>query len=240
MLTCQTEDDSDWDLHLKYQLLDVARGNRFLSRPKDDPAAVSIEEEPGSHNHSPYGKDWDIIWLGHCGSHSNPDTSRFVLKNDPTVPRESDIMYPAGSPEPAALWKEPGTRIMYKSGNGVCSWTYAVSFIGAQKLLNAMSIEPFNQGFDQGLGRLCSTGILRCTHIFPPIFGAHAPAGGANRESDITGHRAGAETREKGRTHNVLWSTRLNIKNILEGKKVEPQWDGVPELKAEMVREFMM
>jgi hypothetical protein len=207
---------------LKYQLLDVARGNRFLSRPKDDPAAVSIEEEPSSRTRSPYGADWDIIWLGHCGSHSDSDTRRFVLENDPTVPRESDIMYPAGSPEPAALWKEPGTRIMYKSGNGVCSWTYAVSFIGAQKLLNAMSIEPFNQGFDQGLGRLCSTGILRCTHIFPPIFGA------------------GTEVREKGRTHNVLWSTRLNIKNILEGKKVEPQWDGVPELKAQMTREFML
>jgi hypothetical protein len=232
---------------LKYQLLDVARGNRFLSRPKDNPSAENTEDEPqtgkdsaSSPTHSPYGANWDIIWLGHCGSHSDPDTRRFVLKNDPTVPRESDIHVPAGSPEPASLWKEPGTRIMYKSGHGVCSWTYAVSFIGAQKLVSAMSIEPFNQGFDQGLGRLCSSGILRCTHIFPPIFGAHAPAGSANRESDITGHRAGTETRERGRTHNVLWSTRLNIKNILEGKKVDAQWDGIPDLKDGMKREFIM
>jgi hypothetical protein len=246
-LTFKIEDDSDWDVHLKYQLVDIARGNRFLSLPapiadlENSPLPIDDGTPRFQATNSPYGNDWDIIWLGHCGSRANPEGRRFVLQNDPTVPLKSDLHTPAGSPEPNRVWEdEPGTRIMYRTGDGVCSWTYAVSFKGAQRLVNAMSIEPFNEGFDEGLGHLCGRGVLKCTHVYPPIFGAHAPAGAVSKESDITGDRAGDGVRLKGRTHNVLYSTRLNIKNLLAGKNVEPQYENVPKLSGPMQRSFLL
>jgi hypothetical protein len=48
------EDDMDWDVRIKSQLLQVAKGARYL--------------QPSSKmDVSPYGDDWDVLWLGHCG-----------------------------------------------------------------------------------------------------------------------------------------------------------------------------
>jgi hypothetical protein len=83
------EDDADWDVRLKAQLLSLARGTRILldlahkepafasasrSNPSDiaNHAQVSNSDSSGSSKSSalpfsPYGDGWDILWLGHCG-----------------------------------------------------------------------------------------------------------------------------------------------------------------------------
>lgn len=84
------EDDMDWDVRLKPQLERIAQGARALLSSASNP-------------NSPYGDDWDLMWLGHCGE-VFPETldenkekpaddagiqymsRKFVIENDSTVP----------------------------------------------------------------------------------------------------------------------------------------------------------
>jgi hypothetical protein len=81
------EDDIDWDIRLKSQLQTFAHAPQMLlSRPNaityPSPTDRRGGEEEKAHvnsyilksttwpagtNISPYGDDWDILWLGHCG-----------------------------------------------------------------------------------------------------------------------------------------------------------------------------
>jgi len=40
---------------------------------------------------SPYGDDWDIVWLGHCGQEINRNHSDAVRTNDETVPEVENV-----------------------------------------------------------------------------------------------------------------------------------------------------
>jgi hypothetical protein len=153
------EDDIDWDVSLKTQLRNVALGSRYLSNPNNTAPFSTSSIKP----HSPYGDDWDILWLGYCGIGISGDKRRFRILNDPTTPADGRLHTPAVGMSPKE-YAGDGTRVMFKAGGGSCSWAYAVSFKGARKLLNAMSVEPFNNGFDNGLGRLCS-GLLNCVSV---------------------------------------------------------------------------
>jgi len=64
------EDDADWDVALKEQLVQFARGSRFITNTSED-----------AFSHSPYGNDWDMLWIGHCGTWVLPDDNRrfFVI-----------------------------------------------------------------------------------------------------------------------------------------------------------------
>lgn len=50
------EDDADWDVALKMQLREFARGVRLLNGEENAPKTA------------PYGTDWDILWIGGCAS----------------------------------------------------------------------------------------------------------------------------------------------------------------------------
>jgi hypothetical protein len=52
------EDDVDWDIGLRAQMPLIAEAIRNLTTSKPAPT-IPIP--------TPYGKDWDILWLGHCG-----------------------------------------------------------------------------------------------------------------------------------------------------------------------------
>jgi len=107
------EDDADWDVALKNQLLDIARGSRFLSNQTD------------ATSHSPYGDGWDVLWLGHCGMGPHADDRRrFIIHQDPTAPAESRIRTIAGRPE-AKEWAQSGKRIVF-TGHGSCSVSWDV------------------------------------------------------------------------------------------------------------------
>lgn len=158
------EDDQDWDVALKNQLLDIARGGRFMS---NQTAATA---------HSPYGDNWDVLWLGHCGMaiHEN-NRRRFVIHQDPTTPPVHRLHTPVGAPM-NTNWEVNGTRLVF-NGFGTCSWAYAVSNIGAHKIVKAMSVDPFNSGFDNGMGEMCKKEKLNCLAAYPPVFGAYEPQG---------------------------------------------------------------
>ena len=161
------EDDVDWDVSLKTQLQDFALGSRFMTSNAPLPYKATAQ-----HPHSPYGDGWDVLNFGHCGGGQHTRSPfapaegprTFRMYNDPTTPPTNKVHTPNGSPNAKEWAKEPGTRFMYR-GWSSCSWAHAVSFRGAQKMLERMSVEPFSNSYDNGLMALCQTAILDCVHV---------------------------------------------------------------------------
>lgn len=197
------EDDMDWDIRLKSQLLEFAKGVRTISNvPLTQP------------QNSPYSDDWDILWPGHCGEVLPlDDDRRYVINNDPTVPPKEH------QPWLKALAEYPEqTRIIHKTGAPICTFAYAVSLRGAQKIMWAMAMQGSNLAYDNALAYFCRDGYLniKCVSVQPMMFMHHRPAGPVNKDSDIQ-NGDGAVIREKGYTENIVWSARLNIEKLITG-----------------------
>lgn len=219
------EDDADWSIYIKDQLEHVATGSQYITNAPDDYVPSS-----------PYGDDWDLLWLGHCGSSfRNPPNRRYVIENDPTVPpphhRSNNNV-----PDFAAAGYDNATRAVYEAGGGLCTASYALSLRGARKILahytNTLNFAPI----DLGLHKLCAEQILgfRCVAVFPQLWGSHRQAGFVSRDSDINGKglREG-NIRKEPMTFNIVHSVRLNADRIIVNGTgaVKSQWDDMPVLK---------
>ncbi|OTA65922.1 glycosyltransferase family 25 protein [Hypoxylon sp. EC38] len=234
------EDDMDWDVRLKPQLERVAQGARAL---------LSSASKPNS----PYGDDWDLMWLGHCGEvfpellDENKEkpiddpgirymSRKFVIENDLTVPpkdKVTGLIDFKSSPE--------YTRWVHITGAPICTFAYALSARGARKVLFDLSVDHLTGPFDNALAGLCRRAVstwgtenpeeagdrgldTKCISVTPPIFFHHKAKGLVNGDSDIQTVNDG-EIREKGRTENIVWSARNNIKNMIMGTKMESQYE---------------
>ena len=208
------EDDADWDISFRDQLELVALGSQTL-----------VDTPKGSKPHSPYGDGWDLIWLGHCGSiPSAGDDRRFLMKNDPTVTPLNHRTNFGEIPDMSPY--DNSTRIMYHSAGGTCTYSYALSYHGAQKLLKWLSMDIYSGPVDFGLYEMCwnKERGFKCIGVFPQIVGDHKPAGSGSRDTDIAD--GGQNIREKGFTYNMIKSVRMNADALIDGDmdKVEPQW----------------
>ncbi|KAL8913363.1 MAG: hypothetical protein Q9171_001840 [Xanthocarpia ochracea] len=215
------EDDSDWDVSFKDQLADFATGSRYISNST-------------TLSRSPYGDDWDLLWLGHCSAQQHPsDQRRFVIENDDTVPPMAHRVNFNEVPKLNELGYDNSTRIVFRANEGVCLYSYALSYRGAQKVLRWQNnIKKFNP-IDLGMGHQCRDDPnFKCIAVFPQLVDSHKSAGRASRDSDI-GTFDPTQIRKKGYTNNIVHSTRLNIDNMINGgrdAKIEAQWDDQPQL----------
>lgn len=215
------EDDADWDVSFKDQLVDFATGSRYISGTKTKPR-------------SPYGDDWDLLWLGHCSAQQDPkDDRRFVIESDDTVPPMAHRVNFNAVPKLNDLGYGNSTRIVFRANDGVCLYAYALSYRGAQKVLRWQNkVKTFNP-IDMGIGYQCRDDPnFTCIAVFPQLVDSHKSAGRQSRDSDI-GSFDPKQMRKKGFTHNIVRSTRLNIDNLLHGGsdgKIEDQWDDLPQL----------
>ncbi|PWY78258.1 hypothetical protein BO70DRAFT_363143 [Aspergillus heteromorphus CBS 117.55] len=211
------EDDVDWDVTIKTQLQSFALAVRAL-QGTDQNATTS-----------PYGDDWDILWLGHCGVLCQTDVPFFLSPNDSTVLPPHHYLPYWRDPPPMEI--PPHTRMACAVGDGVCSIVYAVSYHAAQKILSALSVNPadlqekidIGAQFDVSLGRMCGNGYLRCFAAFPSITGGYQPAGPWNKASDI--HDENQDVHPAS-SNGVMYSTMLNINRLLGGEdNVVSTWD---------------
>ncbi len=152
------EDDMDWDVRLKIQLQTIADGTRKLQyRSSTTPPT------------SPYGDDWDLLWLGHCGevfpehleeNMSKAPTSldflsistKHTINPDTTVPPPSQVR---GFQNYTA---NPYTRWVHVTGAPICTFAYALSLEGARKVLFDLSVDHLVGPFDNALAGLCRWG----------------------------------------------------------------------------------
>jgi len=201
------EDDVDWDVRLLSQMQDFAKGVRSLA-----------EIPETTFQHSPYGDDWDLLWVGHCGEVlPKGDDRRYVIKDDETVaPKEHQPWLKALKDYPER------TRIIHKAGAPICAFAYAVSARGARKILLALAMDldmkNANLNLDNALAYLCRDGRfdIKCYSVQPMLFYHHRPAGAFDKDSDLAGGDK-SQVREKGFTDNIIWSARLNLENMIMG-----------------------
>lgn len=213
-------------MRLQSQLETVAKGTRTLLGSSSKP-------------NSPYGDDWDLLWLGHCGeifpeqldeNKGEPLYSKFVIKDDKTVPPRDKI---TGLVDFKA--HPEFTRWVHVTGAPICSFAYALSKRGAQKVLFDLSVDRLDANFDNALGTFCRNGGSKkgdptglhanCLSVTPPVFFHHRPKGLIGSESDINDHGDdNNKIREKGTTENIMWSARNNIRNMLMNTKMESQF----------------
>ena len=129
---------------------------------------------------SPFGDDWDVLWLGHCGtefprhppsleSGRDPPLSklassspaqlpllRILYPGDETVPvREHLRPHPLAGPDALAAHYPDHTRVTHASSGTVCTIGYAVSQRGARRLLWQFGLETFTTGWDLMLRDWC-------------------------------------------------------------------------------------
>ncbi|KAF8866244.1 hypothetical protein BDZ45DRAFT_710845 [Acephala macrosclerotiorum] len=224
------EDDVDWDVRLKSQLQIIAHGMQALQ------AISPSVSEPDDHN-SPYGKDWDLLWLGHCGevfpenlpeNLSKPPSDlisrKFIIHPDITVPP------PQNTHGFQNFTAEPHTGWVHVTGGPICTFAYVLSLSGARKVLFDRSVDHLAGSFDNALAGLCRWGReegrlgMRCLSVTPPIFVHHKAKGRVMGDSDIQGFSGGGEIREKGYIENVVWSARDNIRELILGREMKNQF----------------
>jgi hypothetical protein len=209
------EDDADWDVALRPQLVQFARGTRYL---QNIPDTTKVR--------APYGDDWDMFWLGHCGVWPEPlDRRRFVIPHDVSVVPPAERRGMIGASPNLSRWEsgpesDNRTRIMYAAEGGVCLAAYGISLRGATKALYHMSMLPYNAPVDWGYNDMCKahSSNFTCIGIYPPLMGVHRAAGNTTRNSDI-GYFPDSEgvVEETGHTERVVFSTRLNVDRMLAG-----------------------
>jgi hypothetical protein len=229
------EDDMDWDVHLKTQLVDFAQGARHIF--------PSSSFTP----HSPYGDDWDLLWLGHCGEpfpeflEENVDlqseakakiSAKYMITDDQTVPSYENA--------PGLVdWTpyKPKTRIMHLTAAPMCSFAYAISQRGARKLLHALSVNGLHMAFDNSLAQLCRDAVfdlgrdkngdynMQCMSVNPTLMFHHKAKGPILADSDIQSYGADGGIRVQGITESIEWSMRLNIQNLLANRPLQAQFD---------------
>ncbi|MCJ1393115.1 hypothetical protein MMC18_005987 [Xylographa bjoerkii] len=219
------EDDADWDVRLKCLLKDFARSYNALAR-NPDAATLDFDGLPSTQppSISPYGDDWDLLWLGHCGMHL-PSRGLAIHQNDVSVPEIKHLRsWDINEYTPLAVYP-PHTRVVMRQVNmPVCSLVYALSQRGARKLLYSLSLRKFDSSYDVMLRAWCQgfdgNEVHVCPGVLPQLFDHYRRAGSKTVDSDIS--EPNQEVREKEETLNIRWSVRLNMEKLLRG---DPNYD---------------
>jgi hypothetical protein len=189
------EDDIDWDVSLLDQTIRIAEAVRqFTNVPKNDPA--------------PYGHNWDVLWLGHCGE--IVDHRENITFDDPK----------AISPQKYYGWTKSsveqipsGKRIVAWGNNPVCSFAYGLTRHGAMKVLDWAG-RGQGEAFDVKMMTGCKDRSLNCITVNPEIIHQYFPprdnffsevdqANGKGQSIDLPEYDT-----VMGSTENIVESTR--------------------------------
>jgi hypothetical protein len=109
---------------------------------------------------SPYGDNWDALWLGHCGMHFPFEENtvipkgRVVQTDSQTVPQQQHL-WTMSDPDDLKQQYPNHTRVIHHVQDGICSLGYAVSRKGARQMLFALGMKNLNAAFDILLRRYC-------------------------------------------------------------------------------------
>jgi len=244
------EDDADWDLNIKRQMYDFARATNALLQPlKHDPSTfldptlqdslhtiedaapeILMHEIPALKvpSLSPYGDNWDLLWLGHChtvvpSAEKNPaiPRGRALQFHDETVP-PSVILNRLGVDKMMGHMYPNQTRMVHHATGTYCTAGYAVSNAGARRLLYELGVHWLHEAVDLAMNKFCVGAkpyrMHRCLTVQPPLFSPHRPVWDGEIDSDTVKKKKPVMVHTaKASTAYIRWSTRLNMQNIIEG-----------------------
>ncbi|KAL2834050.1 hypothetical protein BJY01DRAFT_88723 [Aspergillus pseudoustus] len=188
------EDDVDWDVSIRDEMVAIAEAVRQLTNTGKGEAA-------------PYGRDWDVLWVGLCAETWDKEF-KTVYVDDPTVCPLSKYVGLAKGP----MERMPkGQRAVFHSGAPICTFAYALTREGAKNVLLDVGAGK-DEAFDIALMNGCRERNLTCISVLPELFRHYKPSpnltgslvnSGENREI------VEAET-EMGFTENILMSARCH------------------------------
>lgn len=207
------EGDIDWDPRVKTQLTNFAQASANLTNfvpNTNHPLAYS--PPPTGSNISPYGNDWDLLWLGHCGAEGD---LFYTYSDEGAAPYHKEyqmIQAELGAVPFGKLDRLPEQRIVTNVRNALCMFAYAVSLRGAFKLADIAA--DMDAPVDLFLSRRCGDGTLKCVAPWPPIMcdGGHISNMGTH-EGERNGRMTGGRT--------LQYSARVNADRIREGKGID-------------------
>ncbi|KAI7236755.1 hypothetical protein KC330_g3529 [Hortaea werneckii] len=188
------EDDADWDVEIKNQVIRAQDYLRKLTEPLTD---------------SLWGTEWDVLYLGHCGDRYGPSMLGVHFRRTPCT---SQGLRRLGNAELDNVRRIPlryframlsGLRAVHQSTRPVCTYGYAVTAKGAEKIIN---LSHDAKAIDTRMGRACKDGTMRCFTINPELIHHHIPAGQAPSEIQTK-----QDVSVQAWTPNILHSTRCNL-----------------------------
>lgn len=216
------EDDVDFDVSIKSQLTEFARGSRV------------IQETQGNPITSPYGDDWDMLWLGYCGikilEEQRGEKRRiFVIPNDPTLRppqhKEQEFWGPTIAEFPGM---EPH-RMIFDASEGVCSLAFGITYEGARKALASFAMMGLDQAMDLSYRHMCNGQFpvrFRCLAPYPTLISSWRQSGMLWRDSDIV--ETAPDEWHDAHSFGIVYSTMLNAVALANGSKTaRAQWDDV-------------
>lgn len=180
------EDDVDWDVTVKDQM-------RKLS------GAIRGFTNTDAKDKRPYGRSWDILWIGHCGEQTEKSTDRKEY-DDESVPQK----YSGGTNN---YWNNltPGKRAVHRSINPLCTFGYGITRGGAEKILKWAG-RGRSEAYDVRLMKGCKEEELSCLSVVPELMHHYTPP-----LTDVNGMGSLAEEdfeRVMGNTANIVNSAR--------------------------------
>lgn len=206
------ESDADWDVRIHDILPGVAKGAKQIADwpfpDADHPKDIAVDV-------SPYGDNWDILWIGHCGSH--PDgTGRIYQFKDETVPPEDKEYTFAGKPRKEV--HPEGTRIVFEFQLTICTSAYAISQKGAVKLSKVL--EHSNLNIDVRMQQACNDEpSLTCLGVWPQVITAAPSESNIKHPAAEQAPGTAVDGLDNGLTAGpaIQYSSRRNADNLLKG-----------------------
>jgi hypothetical protein len=228
------EDDADWDILIKAQMTEVARGTRYLQN-----ATLPL--------HSPYGDNWDLLTVGHTGANNKPnkDQHYWLSKNDPTVVHPTRRTWGRTPDFSAPSLEGDYNRIIHEASKLTGTAGYAISLRGAARILYDQTMGQNARSIDTAMANICRRdpfGSPFCLSAYPMLFGRYRPAGPQDKDSDrrlSTNEAGGAVPQSKDiRTEAVseftVFPVSLNVQRLLMSEHVIPANDPDTDLIKEI------
>ena len=238
------ESDADWDMRIKKSTAGFAQGVHEIADFPFSPNVHQISESDSlqllstsqASNHprdlpnlsslNPYGSNWDILYIGSCGSKIQGN-GRVYTYNDTAAP--SPTKTSAGGPSAEDYPRHGTTRMVYQPENAGCTVAYAVSLAGAHKLVEKHFADNDN-AVDMRMQSACrSDPNLVCVAVFPQII---AQARSESNMADSQGKKKGEGEESVSAGLDIQISARVNAEMGLGGAAEEwwhRQWENGEE-----------
>jgi hypothetical protein len=213
------EDDADWDVFLRQQLVNLARAMRAL---QNTTAATS----------SPYGTKWNIMTLGHTGINNrlNIDQQYWIARDDPTVIAESKRTWSRKPDLSTPALSGGRNRVVMQVSKLTGTAAYAISLRGAARMLYDQALLPNAAAIDTAISDMCRRNEYDapfCYGTYPMLIGRYRAIGPKARDSDRrtssneaepgSGGGQSLEDRLEPESEFTVFPVSLNARTLLQG-----------------------
>jgi GR25 family glycosyltransferase involved in LPS biosynthesis len=199
------EDDIDWDIKTRDIMALVGEHMKAAVSSAMGSSSSITSSGPYYHEH------WDTLWVGACLSEIPGDVRKsLTVYKDPYAPTAKDLksydreymsMLGVDYPETG-----PGMRALHHAQSPTCTYGYAVSKKGAQRLLYNVGYRGLDAPVDLIIGNAIRSGRLNGMIVWPPVFTRWSVGG--SKDSDISATHGKDKGNLHGRSQGLRRSAR--------------------------------